>query len=628
MIAAVAFLVISLAVSGIWIARVLGGPAISQPEQAETQPSDTSSGQNEGGGTLEPTAGGPAVQQNSLLIALAPLGEDAPALDEQLAQALQEASQGATLQNGASVQAVTLPPTWASVDDIDLARDAPDAVMLIAWEQVDEGLLGFYLLGMTAAPLPAVDSTLTFWDIPAPGSVPFYVSEADGMALPAGLAIGLLETSAGAGEQAFGRFQTLQALPTAVPIDKMSSNQAVFTFAIARTQTARGDLTGALQAYSQALKLQGEFAAAAINRGNVYLALGDPAAALSAFDAAKAGGSDGTVALYNQVLAHQMAGDLAAAQTAASQAVEQTPDAAWSVNLRGYISYSQTDYTSARDDFAFASQAAPGMPEPLYNHALSLAALNDLEQALAVFDNLLKIDPDNPSYYLHQGEVYQASGNADQAEKAFSQAIELDPTYLDAYLRRAHLYYGTGDADKAQADAEQAISLNPDDNRAYQIVGDILLADEDFAKAEDAYTEAIKRGADSIEIYSERGWARHMTLYNGGAIEDYERAVELGAKDSTLLFRLGFALFDAGRYQDSLEALSGAVNGGLDTAEAHAALALALDTNLQRDEADQEYRHALDLDPRFGDRTFLKEQPLWSQSAVSRAMSIVRRIED
>lgn len=627
-IAAVAFLVISLVVSGIWIAGVLSGPTTPPPEQAEDKPSDASSGQLEAEDTPEAAANQPTVQPNSLIIALTPLGGNAPALGDQLAQALQKASQGAALPDGVTIQTVALAPSWASIAEIDLTRDAPDADMLIAWEQAEVGLVRFYLSGMTAAPLPMVDSTPTPWDIPAPGNVSLYTGETDGIVLPTGLAIGLLEISAGAGEQALGRFQALQALPTIIPIDKMASNQAVFSFAIARTQTARGDPTGALQSYSQALKLQDNFTAAAINRGNVYLALGDPTAALSAFDAAKSGGPDAAVALYDRVLAYQMTGDSDTALAAASQAVEQAPGAAWSTNLRGTISYQQGDFASASTDFAAARQAAPGLPEPVFNHALALYALEDFTQALAAFDVLLQIDPDNPVYTLHQGETHQANGDVDQAKEAFSRAIELDPAYLEAYLRRARLYYVTGDAADAQADAEQAISLNPDDGRAYQIIGDMLLDGEDFGKAEDAYTEAIERGVSSIELFAARGWARHMTRYNGGAIEDYERALELGAKDNTLLFRLGFALFDAGRYQDSLEALSGAVNGGLDTAEAHAALALALDANLQRDEAEQEYQHALNLDPRFDDRTFLKEQPLWSQGAISRAMSIVRRMEN
>jgi hypothetical protein len=69
------------------------------------------------------------------------------------------------------------------------------------------------------------------------------------------------------------------------------------------------------------------------------------------------------------------------------------------------------------------------------------------------------------------------------------------------------------------------------------------------------------------------------------------------------------------------------VNGGLDTAEAHAALAVALDMNNQGDDAELEYRHALSLDARFNDRKFLSEQPLWSSVSVGRAMALIKRLK-
>jgi tetratricopeptide (TPR) repeat protein len=312
----------------------------------------------------------------------------------------------------------------------------------------------------------------------------------------------------------------------------------------------------------------------------------------------------------------------------ASQLIELDPDAVWSTNLRGYIYYLRGEYEPAHDDFSSANQAAPDSATLAFNRAWTLIALADYDQALAVFDDLLALEPDNPSIYLQQGRAFQANGDTDRAEDAFTQAIELNPEYLDAYLLRSRLYYETDEPEQAQADAEQAIEINPDDGRAYQIIGDILIAEEEFDRAKNAYTEAIDRGVSSIEIYAARGWARQRIFYTAGAIEDYEQARALGSEDTTLLFRLGFALFEAGRFEDALEAASGAVNGGLDTAEAHALLALTLDTDLKRDEAAQEYQRAIDLESDFEDRDFLEELPLWSDSAITRAMSIVRRLGD
>jgi tetratricopeptide (TPR) repeat protein len=626
MVGAIIFLVISLAVSGVLIVGAFSDSVPAAGLVLATSTPEAAQAESVVVGTLEATAEQPVEHDAGTVIALASLGADAPALSDALTQAIQGIQPGAALPGSVSIQTIALPPELASAADIDVSQVAPGAAMLIVWEKAEDGLVRVYLLGAPDAPILGVGGPPAVWDVPAPGKASLILSETSSMELPAGLAVGLLEVSAGAVDQASGRFETLQALPSTVPIDKMSGNQAVLSFAVARAQTARGDLTAALQTYSQALKLQGDFAAAAINRGNIYVKLGDAGAALSAYDTANVSGADLAVSLYNQTLAHYLANDLDAALESASMAVDLAPGAPWSTNLHGYVSYLRGDYQSAQDDFAAASQSAPEMSTLAFNRAWALIALTDYDQALTVFDELLKLDPDNPSIYLQQGRAYQANGNAEKAEDAFGRAIQLDPGYLDAYLLRARLYFDADDLDRSQTDVDKAIELNPDDGRAYQIAGDILTSQEAFGKAKDAYTAAIDRGISGADVYAARGWARQRTRYNAGAIDDYEQALALGSKDTTLLFRLGFALFDAGRYEDSLDAALGAVNGGLDTAEAHALLALALDTNLQRDEAGQEYQKALDLEPNFSDRDFLKDLPLWSDSAIGRAMSIVRRL--
>ncbi|MBN1427470.1 MAG: tetratricopeptide repeat protein [Anaerolineae bacterium] len=626
MIAAVGFLVISLAVSGMLLTGMFDASRVVVEPDPVTQTPDTQQDEMVEENTPDPATGQPDEQPGGVLIGLAPLGENAPELGEQLAQALQNAQPGAALPGGVSIRNVVLPSERASGADIDMTQDAPDVALLVVWEQVEDGLIRFYLIGASDAPVLGIGDAPVVWDVSMPGKASFYVAEADTTTLPSGLAIGLLEVSAGAIDQAVGRFQTLQALSSDLPLDRQDSNQAVLFFAVARSQAARGDLTSALQTYSQAIKLQTDFTAAAINRGNIYLKLGDAGAALSAYDATEASGLDMAALLYNQTLAYYLANDLDTALEVASQLAELEPGTAWSINLRGYIYYLRGEYEQAQDDFAAAGQLAPNVAALAFNRAWTLIALANYDQALAVFDDLLRLEPDNPSIYLQQGRAYQANGDIDRAEVAFSKAIELLPDGLDAYLYRARLYYEADDLDLAQSDAEQAIEINADDGQAYQIIGDVLVIREKFDQAKDAYTSAINRGINTVDVYAGRGWARQRIQYPTGAIEDYEQALTLGSEDTTLLFRLGFALFEAGRYDDALEAASGAVNGGLDTAEAHALLALTLDTNLQRSEAEQEYQKAIGMEPDFEDRDFLKELPLWSDSAISRAMSIMRRL--
>jgi tetratricopeptide (TPR) repeat protein len=640
LIAALGFLILSLAVSGLIIARVFSGPPEAVPSTAAPtpvapSPSPTASpttppSQETVSVSPSPEASSAptSIPADAPLVGIAALDSGAdPATGERLAEAVRATLETAALPAPAVVLPVSLPPETTSPDDISAARDAPGSALLIVWADAGDGLLSVYLFSASGPPLARVDAASPRWAMLAPESFPVYVDRDGDLALPAGLAAGALEMRAGAAEAALMRFRALQARPLDVLIDARSANQAAILFAVGGAQAGRGDLTGALQTYSQALRLRDDFPAARVNRGSIYLALGDAAAALTACDRALAAVPGHLPALYCRVMAHQAAGDLDAALADADRLVELTPGTAWSANLRGSVGYLRGDYQAALVDFEAAAAADPDASIPLFNQATALYHLEGYPQALSTYDAALALEPDNPVYHLYQGLAYQASGDPVQAERAYSWAISLDRAYLDAYIRRARLRFEVGDYDEALFDADQALALAPCEGRAYAVIGDVYLALEDFVAAEEAYTAAIECGAVDAGVYAGRGWAWQRRRYYEPAVRDYQEALRLGADDPTLLFRLGFAFYEIGRHEDALDALLGAVNGGLDTAEAHAALALALDANLRRAEAEQEFQRAIDLDSNYADLDFLAKQPLWSESAVSRALVILRRLE-
>jgi Flp pilus assembly protein TadD len=118
-----------------------------------------------------------------------------------------------------------------------------------------------------------------------------------------------------------------------------------------------------------------------------------------------------------------------------------------------------------------------------------------------------------------------------------------------------------------------------------------------------------------------------MQRYAPFAVRDYQDAIALGATDTLMLYHFGIALFDTGQYGDSVDVLLGAINGGIDTAEARARLAIALDATHREEDADAAYLRALELDSRYGDVEFLAEQPLWSRAAIRRAEIVLGRLE-
>jgi len=85
----------------------------------------------------------------------------------------------------------------------------------------------------------------------------------------------------------------------------------------------------------------------------------------------------------------------------------------------------------------------------------------------ADYDELIKLDPNNPNAYYERGDFYYEIDEYSKAIDDYSRAIQLNPNYTSAYFNRAYAYGEIGDYDKAIADYSKTIELDPNDVQAY-----------------------------------------------------------------------------------------------------------------------------------------------------------------
>jgi tetratricopeptide (TPR) repeat protein len=628
LIAAVGFFVLSLIAAGLILIHTLSGgptpPAFYQVPPAAT--SSTNELPPDGPATrfVEPsiTPTEEASQQDlpGLTVGLAGLNAD-PDLAGRLRQAIEQSL--ATSETAVIVD-VELPPDF----DVGAYHDRLEHDLLVVWESREDGLISIFILAPSSPPILQLEEAPAFWSIHAPGGFPVYADSATDLAVPAELIASTLDLLNGDGDQALSRLTALQARPAAHIEAIQVNNEAVIQFMLGQVYANQDQPVEALKAYSQAVRLQNDFAAAYIGRGNVYLTLGDESTAFSNYASVLAADPDQVLARYNRAVAAWLSGELDIALQDARHITTLYPDAAWSLNLRGNIYYQLGNYQEALADFARAHGIDPDLSVPLFNQALTLYRMEDYETALSLIAFALEREENDPVLHYWQGAAYQALGDSAQAEPAYDQAIRLNPDYVDAYLGRASLYLEAGAYVQALADAEEVVSIDPEQGYAYQIIGTALLMQNSFEEAEDAYTTAIELGQEGVEVYAGRGWARQRQGINVTAVRDYEQALALDPDDALLAYRMGFALYDTYRFEEALEAFEKAIAGGIDSPEAQIALAVALDANLKREEAEETLQRALEAEPRYENLSLLADQPPWSDNAIQRARTILERIED
>src|SRR2546421_2795341 len=90
----------------------------------------------------------------------------------------------------------------------------------------------------------------------------------------------------------------------------------------------------------------------------------------------------------------------------------------------------------------------------------------DWKEAIAAFDEALRINPRDSQAYIYRGAACLAGGEPNAAISNFTQLIVLEPTNAIAYLDRSAAYRAKEQFNRALEDLEKSIRLNPTNGTA------------------------------------------------------------------------------------------------------------------------------------------------------------------
>jgi tetratricopeptide (TPR) repeat protein len=152
--------------------------------------------------------------------------------------------------------------------------------------------------------------------------------------------------------------------------------------------------------------------------------------------------------------------------------------------LEGAKALKARDWESADAHFSEAIQGAlpfwSDKAKAYIWRGVSRSELKKYDEAIADFNEAIRLDPNNAMAYRNRGATHGRKGELEQALTDLGEAIRLDPNDPLAPYDRGVVYYKKGEYDLAIADLGEAIRLKPNDAKAYWARG------RAFAKKGDA----------------------------------------------------------------------------------------------------------------------------------------------
>jgi len=174
-----------------------------------------------------------------------------------------------------------------------------------------------------------------------------------------------------------------------------------------------------------------------------------------------------------------------------ARAIEGQPNLATILWLLAQLREALKDFSAALACYNELLTLSPDDPDLLHRRASVLFELKDYFSALADYHRLLELDANDAWAHNGVANVREKEGDLEGALAAYLQAIAAKPEEAAFVRNRASTLIALGRLDEARTDCETASRLAPDHLYTHGRWGDLHLACGEWAEAEARYRTAL-----------------------------------------------------------------------------------------------------------------------------------------
>lgn len=279
-----------------------------------------------------------------------------------------------------------------------------------------------------------------------------------------------------------------------------------------------------------------------------------------------------------------------------------------------------------------AGRLEPGAIEPAVVSALTPLQTGDFNRAEQELELLRKANPSSPVPLLGLAEVAARRERLDEALSKLNAAYEVAPRDWRVASALARFHQALNQSADAERWMKSAILLAPNLPKLRSDFGDLYAHQKRYEESLSEYAEALRVDPEFVPALLSRGDVRLLLGQAAAALTDFDAAARLVPSSGAVHLKRGLAFEGAGKpeeakaaYQKTLQLEPESVvalnnlawlmlssRGDLRQAEIYAKRAVELAPAVggfrdslaaiyraqgRRDEAVQEYRRALELDP-------------------------------
>lgn len=236
-------------------------------------------------------------------------------------------------------------------------------------------------------------------------------------------------------------------------------------------------------------------------------------------------------------------------------------------------------------------------PIALNNMGLALAGAGRDDEALALFEEACRLEPDYSTARLNIAMEQMRHGNSREASSELLNVIHDNPRDEKAYYNLSILSQQEGRKSDAMTSLREALKINPSFGEASLSLAALLIESGTPNEAVAVLRSSLQYHPGDAVAHAHLGEALSRQGQWQESLVEYGRAVSLKPDNPESLAGLGSSLLATGRVMDAVPPLSRATQLNPKLADAHNNLGIALIRTNRRNEAVKEFEMAISLDP-------------------------------
>lgn len=228
----------------------------------------------------------------------------------------------------------------------------------------------------------------------------------------------------------------------------------------------------------------------------------------------------------------------------------------------------------------------------------SFLAEGKLDEASISYREAIAANPQDADAYLNLGFVLSEQQRYQEAEEALQQSLEVNPAQADAFYTLGIVAKKQGNIGVAIENFVRVLDLKRDFQIVYGDLCQMLLECGQIERAKEIVLNGIAAFPQLADLHAQLGSLHAYENNLAGAINCFQRALELSPDNAQCHSRLGYVFRKSNRFEDAVASYDNLVALNPDSAEAFNDRGIALGELGRHEDALASFQQALVLEPR------------------------------